>query len=175
MNKPRLKRDWIGRHVRLVADMNTKGGTLFKSGTIMEVVQNRGGLTLRTTIQCKECNVGRYHYISKVNEYDVELLPIGFVPSLPFVNGADLIMAERKRQIRQEGWTFNHDAQWTDEQLVWAALSYLLHKEGDKNSLPSTWPWGQEFWKPKDRLSNLIRAGALIAAEIDRIKKAEGK
>jgi len=30
------------------------------------------------------------------------------------------------------------------------------------------WPWGVEYWKPKDPLTNLVRAGALVAAAIDR-------
>ena len=32
------------------------------------------------------------------------------------------------------------------------------------------WPWAQDFWKPKDQLRNLVRAGALIAAAIDRLQ-----
>jgi hypothetical protein len=32
------------------------------------------------------------------------------------------------------------------------------------------WPWSFEWWKPKDRIRNLVRAGALIAAEIDRLQ-----
>lgn len=33
------------------------------------------------------------------------------------------------------------------------------------------WPWADEWWKPKDRRADLVRAGALILAEIDRIDR----
>ncbi len=37
--------------------------------------------------------------------------------------------------------------------------------------VPLLWPWGQEDWRPEGgRLGNLIKAGAFISAEIDRIQ-----
>jgi len=30
------------------------------------------------------------------------------------------------------------------------------------------WPWDPKWWKPKDRRRDLVRAAALIIAEIDR-------
>jgi hypothetical protein len=37
--------------------------------------------------------------------------------------------------------------------------------------LPGWWPWAERFWKPTpdDRVRELVKAGALIAAEIDRL------
>lgn len=37
------------------------------------------------------------------------------------------------------------------------------------------WPWGLDFWKPSpdNRIKELVKAGALIAAEIDRLKRVE--
>ena len=38
---------------------------------------------------------------------------------------------------------------------------------------PGIWPWDHEFWKPsEDQIRNLVKAGALIAAEIDRLIRA---
>lgn len=37
--------------------------------------------------------------------------------------------------------------------------------------VPPEWPWARCGWKPKDRRSNLVRAGALIAAELDRMDR----
>ena len=38
------------------------------------------------------------------------------------------------------------------------------------------WPWGSEYWKPsEDPVRNLVKAGALIAAEIDRLNRAKAK
>lgn len=38
------------------------------------------------------------------------------------------------------------------------------------------WPWGLEYWKPtpNDRVKELVKAGALIAAEIDRLQRLNG-
>lgn len=35
------------------------------------------------------------------------------------------------------------------------------------------WPWDKSWWKPTpdDRIRELIKAGALIAAEIDRLQR----
>ena len=84
--------------------------------------------------------------------------------------GAALIAAERQRQIEVEGWTPEHDAVHTDGELVEAAIAYAVAAIGLTVSAEADWwPWDLEWWKPKDTRSNLIRAGALIAAELDRL------
>lgn len=82
--------------------------------------------------------------------------------------GVELIAAERQRQIDVEGWTPEHDAQHTDGELALAAAVYAVpdHLCGIQMLL---WPWAPEWYKPKDRIRDLVRAGALIAAEIDRL------
>lgn len=35
------------------------------------------------------------------------------------------------------------------------------------------WPWSRAWWKPASRRRCLIKAGALILAEIERIDRAE--
>jgi hypothetical protein len=82
--------------------------------------------------------------------------------------GTDLITKERQRQIEVEGWTAAHDAQHGEMVLANAAACYIFASSSDL--IERFWPkaWGWRWWKPKDRLSNLVRAGALIAAEIDR-------
>lgn len=38
---------------------------------------------------------------------------------------------------------------------------------------PDAWPWDPSWWKPSpDPIRNLVKAGALIAAEIDRLRVA---
>lgn len=41
---------------------------------------------------------------------------------------------------------------------------------------PSMWPWGEQYWKPtpSDRIRELVKAGALIAAAIDRMQAQKG-
>lgn len=86
-------------------------------------------------------------------------------------NGAELIANERKRQIEVEGWTTDHDDKWTHGELWLAASCYMGLDDFEK--APELWPWSRKWWKPKDRLNNLVRAGALIAAEIDRLQREQ--
>ncbi len=87
------------------------------------------------------------------------------------MTGAESIAAERQRQIDEEGWTAKHDDTFWSGQLVYAAISYARARNRDSRP-PGMWPWTSEWWKPKDYRSNLVRAGALIAAEIDRLDRA---
>ena len=88
--------------------------------------------------------------------------------------GVEFITAERERQIQEEGWDIEHDQiANSDEQLAMAAVSYALpetYREYDLN-IRNTWPWDLKWFKPtpNDRIRELSKAGALIAAEIDRI------
>ena len=87
--------------------------------------------------------------------------------------GTHMITAERNRQVREEGYTAEHDAGHSPSMLPAAAYSYLeevLFPMGVSDDLlpPSEWPWRSEDWKPdEDRLVNLVKAGALVAAAID--------
>ncbi len=93
--------------------------------------------------------------------------------------GVAAIAAERKRQMEVEGWTPTHDDEYGNQQLPAAAVAYLLHDFGvpvlDRGSIPALhgriWPWGFMYWKPKGPQRNLVRAGALIAAELDRLDR----
>jgi hypothetical protein len=92
--------------------------------------------------------------------------------------GIELIAEERQRQTSKEGWTPEHDDQHDNMQLGEAATCYALcymegHEttQGEKNEVPPRWPWADEWWKPSDPIRNLVKAGALIAAEIDRLQR----
>lgn len=97
--------------------------------------------------------------------------------------GADLIKAERWRQIQDEEWTPDHDDDHDACELSQAATAYVFHTVGQVNGLcvpeeefdvPSWWPWHMNWWKPSDDpIRNLVKAGALIAAEIDRLQRAK--
>lgn len=86
-------------------------------------------------------------------------------------DGAALIAQERKRQMDAEGWTPEHDDQHTHGELATAAACYLLYWRSEWT--PLIWPWTADQWKQKDQLFSLVRAGALIAAEIDRLLRAQ--
>lgn len=87
--------------------------------------------------------------------------------------GAAMIFHERLRQIDDEGWTAEHDDDHVDGELARAAASYaLIDLRPSTNWLLELWPWGDGCWKPSDDpIRNLVMAGALIAAEIDRLQR----
>ena len=92
------------------------------------------------------------------------------------MNGSELIMQERKRQIEQEGWTPEHDDEHKFFELSRAAICYLMFSIISRpplsKSTPIKWPWDPTWWKPSySRIRNLVKAGALIAAEIDRLQR----
>lgn len=93
-----------------------------------------------------------------------------------------LIAAERQRQITAEGWTPEHDDWHFDGSLAVAAACYAtqanqgLHEGGMKvrESVLRYWPWDWNWWKPTpdNRIRELVKAGALIVAEIERLQRA---
>lgn len=94
-------------------------------------------------------------------------------------NGIELIAEERQRQIQVEGWTPEHDDQHDTGDLAHAAAAYasaeLYRRTTSKghDSTPHIWPFQMSWWKPtpENRIRELQKAGALIAAEIDRLQR----
>lgn len=86
------------------------------------------------------------------------------------------IARERERQIEQEGWTPEHDDGHVSGEIAQAAACYALPRPemGGFVNIPRLWPWSwsHQWWKPKDRRGDLIRAAALIVAEIERLDRA---
>ena len=81
------------------------------------------------------------------------------------------IVAERKRQRDVEGWTLAHDDMHDEGELAEAAACYAWNQTQDADGVPPQWPWHEEWWKPKGRRRNLIRAAALLVAEIERLDR----
>ncbi len=85
------------------------------------------------------------------------------------------VLSERERQKSAEGWTPEHDDAHSDGDLAKAAACYAaprFHTNTELKVGPIGWPWSWEWWKPKDRRRDLVRAGALILAEIERLDRA---
>lgn len=93
------------------------------------------------------------------------------------------VIAERQRQVTAEGWTPAHDDQHRNNDLAFAASCYAFHAAAaswdmeddgipyDSHPAPKNWPWEPEWWKPKSARRDLVKAGALILAEIDRLDR----
>lgn len=81
------------------------------------------------------------------------------------------VLAERRRQIEVEGWMpALDDVRYPQGELADAAACYASTQRPD-GMCPGNWPWTASWWKPKDRRSDLVRAGALILAEIERLDR----
>jgi len=87
-------------------------------------------------------------------------------------SGATLILEERYRQVLNEGYNISHDLQHNRKELGEAALCYLSSYLENDMVMPVNWPFESSWWKPTDRIKNLVKAGALIAAEIDRLNNS---
>ncbi|MBX9707895.1 MAG: ParB N-terminal domain-containing protein [Caulobacteraceae bacterium] len=80
-----------------------------------------------------------------------------------------LIALERARQVVAEGWSPEHDDGHAAGELARAAASYAFASI-DRIGVPLCWPetWDPAWFKPTGTIRDLVKAGALIAAEIER-------
>lgn len=85
------------------------------------------------------------------------------------------VLAERRRQVEAEGWTPEHDDKYPGGQLACAAIAYLMVGV-NPNGARLWWPWDAKFWKPSpDTRRNLIKAGALLLADIEWLDRLRAK
>ena len=87
--------------------------------------------------------------------------------------GIELIAEERQRQIEVEGWIKEHDQEHKYGELALAAACYALpDRNRSIGEPPIYWSFEEKDWKPtpENRIKELQKAGALIAAEIDRLQ-----
>lgn len=92
------------------------------------------------------------------------------------------IARERERQISDEGWTAKHDDDHKRGEMADAAAAYAIGPgrypfsvgvvENPRQSPPLMWPWALKWWKPGNRRRDLVKAAALIVAEIERLDRA---
>ena len=87
------------------------------------------------------------------------------------------VLAERQRQINVEGWTPEDDDRYENGDLASAAACYIINvcEGGDpegEGRPPFGWPWDAKWWKPTAPRRDLVKAGALILAEIERLDRA---
>lgn len=95
------------------------------------------------------------------------------------------VLAERQRQVSVEGWTLEHDDEHSEGQIAGAAGCYARHVNARawvfgvpgiddyaSQSAPPAWPWDEIWWKPSTPRRDLVKAGALILAELERMDRA---
>lgn len=97
--------------------------------------------------------------------------------------GIDAIAAERRRQIEVEGWTAEHDDEHDQCELSLAGAVYALSGSADSglrnkdrmSAIRELWPFQSHWFKATGGREDLVKAGALIAAEIDRLDRASAR
>lgn len=97
-----------------------------------------------------------------------------WIPSLDALSGVELILKERERQIKEFGYNAKHDDGEKDGGLAYAAICYAIPDGPNRESFVADfYPWHIVTYRPTpdDRIKELAKAGALIAAEIDRLQR----
>ncbi len=92
------------------------------------------------------------------------------------------VIAERRRQADIEGFGVTHDDANTKCELARAAACYAAKAAfpavGERHFLDvfmRAWPWDERWWKPAGHRRNLVKAGGLILAEIERLDRLEAQ
>lgn len=90
------------------------------------------------------------------------------------------VLDERRRQQEVEGWTPAHDDKHDKGEMPRAAGLYAIsagfatkYLDGETETcpVPDGWPWDSKWWKPTNARRDLVKAGALILAEIERLDR----
>ncbi len=112
------------------------------------------------------------------------ITPRDLDPGHPIRRAVVDIVAERQDQISRHGWSRDHDDSHACGELGYAAACYALsgarleddeQDRADALAIRHLWPWSIPYWKPKDRRADLVRAGALIIAEIERLDRQHAR
>lgn len=100
--------------------------------------------------------------------------------------GYESVLAERIRQIQAHGYLPAYDDQYTNGELVAAALCYIeeaycqdhepARSQHLRGIVPEHWPWPDAAWKPSSSTRrNLVKGLALGIAEVERLDRLEAK
>ncbi|WP_175739646.1 ead/Ea22-like family protein [Burkholderia ambifaria] len=84
------------------------------------------------------------------------------------------VISERRRQIADECRTASQDDTLDECELAAAAACYAIGSRDIStcSNCRPLWPWPAQWWKPSTARANLVKAGALILAEIERLDRA---
>lgn len=89
------------------------------------------------------------------------------------------VLAERARQVNEEGFTPERDDLYVDGELAAAAACYAI--TGGKwqskamTLLTILWPWSRDWLKPTTPRRDLVKSAALTLSEIERLDRKEAR
>lgn len=112
-----------------------------------------------------------------------QLAELGWISPDEYSKGAIDVLNERLRQQNEEGWTPEHDDALTDFQLARYAREYVMHagynnkvrRDRERRGPTALHASAMAWFKPSTRRRDLVKAGALILAEIDRLDRLEAR
>lgn len=118
--------------------------------------------------------------LESLAEFKSQQLPAG---------GAELIALERAQHTKRENYDAAHDDAHDTGEIAKAGIAYIFGALADvvpqvgnhdpeymKQSATNWWPWHRSYYKTHDKaIRKLVKAGALIAAEIDRLLRKNAK
>ncbi|WP_149603926.1 ead/Ea22-like family protein [Enterobacter hormaechei] len=112
--------------------------------------------------------------LALLDELEAAAKRIAELEATAFSKAAIDVLAERQRQQSAEGWTTEHDDDHSCGEMALAASSYAqyAHRKPIAPAIPFNWPWEPEWFKQQGPRRDLVKAGALILAEIERIDRA---
>lgn len=96
-------------------------------------------------------------------------------------NAINDVISERKRQQESEGWSTAHDDKHKPGELAAAGSRYATNAAACLGIHPpclhfgASWPWDEMWFKATTPRRDLVKAGALILAEIERLDRAAAR
>ena len=152
------------------------------------------------SITCPRCQMTSYNpndvlngYCGNCHDFTSSPVPGTRGAQLLALNGGEssvaagsMVLQERQRQFEAEGYTPDHDDQHLRGELAWAAACYAapdrVFRMKTYSASPTEvlfaepWPGNPVPWRrpTATRVTLLVRAGALILAEIARLLRKDG-
>lgn len=96
------------------------------------------------------------------------ITPRDLDPAHPIRRAVCDIVAERQYQISRHGWSRDHDDTHVDGAIANAAADYA---STGQQPISTSWAYGSKVVDKEPRRLQLIKAGALIIAEIERLDR----
>lgn len=142
-------------------------GKGIRTQTMLEALQRRADYYARLDAMTPE---EQAELDARIAEFE-SILPqpvSGESVSQPLTDALRDVIAERQRQISVKGWTPEHDDTYIGCELAAAAISYIEPVEAE-----NYWPadWHDDSFRPSDYRRNLVKATALLVAELERLDR----
>ncbi|EMX7707909.1 hypothetical protein AAHN18_003020 [Salmonella enterica] len=141
-----------------------------RTQTMLKALQRRAEYYAELDAMTPEERAGHDAKIAAFKTMLPQPVPVasGESVSQPLTDALRDVIAERQRQISVKGWTPEHDDTYIGCELAAAAISYIEPVEAE-NYWPADWHDGS--FRPSDYRRNLVKATALLLAELERLDR----